>query len=222
MVCVDQLSRYVVLAPVKDKSAKSVAHALITHLICPFFTPSVFLSDNGSEFRNQLLEEIFKQFGIKKSFTVSYYPASNGLVERANRKILDLLRPVVSGLQHTWEDWLAYVAASINNSICESMGQSPHYIIFGVEKRLPYDLLSSSHSRVYDVDDYAKSQLKVFSDIHSNVRERLQETSEALCLQQHKRAAPVSLKVGDFVMLRVPERNSKLSPKFAGPRQSVR
>ncbi len=75
---------------------------------------------------------------------------------------------------------------------------------------------------VYNIDDYAKSQLKVFSDIHSNVRERLQETSEAMCLQQHKRAAPVSLKVGDFVTLRVQERNLKLSPKFVGPRQIVR
>ncbi len=153
MVCVDHLSRYVVLAPVKDKSAKSVAHALITPLICPFFTPRVLLSDNGTEFRNQLLEEICKQFGIKQCFTVSYHPASNGLVERANRKILYVLRPVVSGLQHTWEDWLAYVAASINIRVCESTGQSPHYIIFGVEKRLPYDLLSSSQSRVYNIDD---------------------------------------------------------------------
>ncbi len=40
-------------------------------------------------------------------------------------------------------------------------------------------------------------------------------------LQQHKRAAPVSLRVGDFVRLRVPERNT-LSPKFVGPRQIVR
>ncbi len=48
LVCVDHLSRYVVLAPVKDKSAKSVAHALITHLICPFSKPTVFLSDNGT------------------------------------------------------------------------------------------------------------------------------------------------------------------------------
>ncbi len=93
-----------------------------------------------------------------------------------------ILRPVVSGLHHTWKDWLAYVAKSINSSVCEFTGLSPHYIIFGVKKRLPYDLLSSSHSCVYNVDDYAKSQLKVFTDIHSNVRERLQETSEAMCL----------------------------------------
>ncbi len=184
----------------------------------------LLLSDDETEFWNHLLEEICKQFGIKQCFAVSYHPASNGLVERETRKILDVLRPVVSGLQNTWKDWLTYVAACINSHVCESTGQSPHYtsIIFGVEKRLPYDLLSSSHSRVYNVDDYAKRQLKVFSDIHSNVRERLQETSEAMCLQQHKRAAPVSLKVGDFVILRAPERNSKLSPKFVGPRQVVR
>ncbi len=78
-------------------------------------------------------------------------------------KFLDVMRPVVIVLQHIWEDWLAHVAASINSRACESTGQSPHYIIFGDEKRLPYDLLSSSHSRVYNANDYVKSQLKVFS-----------------------------------------------------------
>ncbi len=41
-------------------------------------------------------------------------------------------------------------------------------------------------------------------------------------MQQQKCAAPVSLKVGDFFMLRVPEKPSKLSLKFVGPRQTVR
>ncbi len=106
LVCVDHLSRYVVLAPLKDKTAKSVAHALITHLFCPYSAPRVLLSDNGVEFRNALLEEISQQFGIKQCFTVTYHPASNGLVERANRKVLEILRPVVGELLETWEDWL--------------------------------------------------------------------------------------------------------------------
>ncbi len=218
LVCVDHLSRYVVLAPIKDKSANSVAHALITRLFCPYSTPRVLLSDNGAEFRNQLLSEICTQFGIKQSFTVSYHPASNGLVERANRKILDVLRPVVCGLLHTWEDWLPHVAASINSSVCESTGQSPHFILFGVEQRLPYDLLSTFSTPVYNVDDYVKCQLKVFSDIHKTVKRKLQDTKTAMCEQQHRRASPVTLQVGDSVMVRVPERGSKLSPKFEGPR----
>ncbi len=96
LVCVDHLARYVVFASVKYKSAKSIVHTLITHIICPYSTCRVLLSDNRTEFRSQLLAEIYKQFCITQSFTVIYHPAINGLVERANRKILDVLRPVIS------------------------------------------------------------------------------------------------------------------------------
>ncbi len=123
---------------------------------------------------------------------------------------------------HSWEDWLPHVAASINSSICESTGQSPHFIVFGVEKRLPYDLLGSSQPSVYDFEDYAKIQLKVFADVHTQVRSRLIQTSTARSSKQHKRASPVNFKVGDSVIIQTPERHSKLEPKFEGPYQIIR
>ena len=218
LVCVDHFSRYVVLAPLKDKTASAIAHALICKLFNVYQTPRVLLSDNGAEFRNALLHEICSQYNIAQTFITTYHPASNGLVERANRKILDVLRPVVGGLLESWEDWLSHVAVSINSSLCESVGQSPHYIIFGEEIRFPYDVLNSPQPPVYNVEDYGKCQLKVFSDIHREVRKRLQESKTAMSLQQHKRSSPVELQTGDTVMVKVPERRSKLSPKFVGPR----
>ena len=82
---IDHFSRYVILAPLTNKTAEAVAHALIAHLFCPYSVPRVLLSDNGAEFRNAILVEICKQFQIKQTFTVAYHPASNGLVERANK-----------------------------------------------------------------------------------------------------------------------------------------
>ncbi len=38
-----------------------------------------------------------------------------------------------------------------------------------------------------------------------------------MCEQQHRRAFPVTLQVGDSVMVRVLERGSELSAKFVGP-----
>ncbi len=35
LVCVDHFSRFVDLAPLRDKSVATVAHALVSHLICP-------------------------------------------------------------------------------------------------------------------------------------------------------------------------------------------
>ncbi len=42
-----------------------------------------------------------------------------------------------------------------------------------------------------------------------------------MCATHHKRTTPVTLQVGDFVMVQVPERESKLSPKFLGPRSVI-
>ncbi len=36
LVCVDHFSRFTVLAPLPNKSATTLAHALVSHLICPF------------------------------------------------------------------------------------------------------------------------------------------------------------------------------------------
>ncbi len=63
LVC-DHFTRFVVLVPLKEKTAIVVAHALVTQLICPFSTPRVILNDNGAEFRNAVMSEICSQFGI--------------------------------------------------------------------------------------------------------------------------------------------------------------
>ncbi len=47
-VCIDHFCRFVVLAPLRNKSAVTVAHAIVSHLICPYTTPRVLFSDNGT------------------------------------------------------------------------------------------------------------------------------------------------------------------------------
>lgn len=100
-MCVHVLSRYVVLVPVRNKFAKSIAQALGKYLFCPFSTSRVLLIENGTAFSNIILDEICKQFIMKHNCTVGYHPASNGLVERGNRKILEILNLVVTCLLDT-------------------------------------------------------------------------------------------------------------------------
>ncbi len=78
LVCVDHFSRFTVLAPLSNKSATTVAHATASHLICPCTTPRVLLSDNGTEFKNQVLQEICTRFNIQQTFITSHHSASNG------------------------------------------------------------------------------------------------------------------------------------------------
>ncbi len=61
LVCVDHFTRFVVLAPLPNKSGVTVAHAIVSHLICHYTIPRVLLSDNGKEFKNQVLVDICTQ-----------------------------------------------------------------------------------------------------------------------------------------------------------------
>ncbi len=215
LVCVDRFSRFVVLAPLPNKSATAVAHALVSSLLCSYTTP-VLLCDNGTKFKNDVLYHICQQYHIKQTFITAHHPASNGLAERTNRKVLEILRHVAGQLHESWEDWLPHVAASINGSIISSMGKTPHYIVFGLEKRFPYDLLVSPHKPVYS-EDYSQSQLKELRIIHDEVRKSLQASCAEMLAHQHSKATAITIAVDDTVFKAAPERQVRLTPKFSGP-----
>ncbi len=132
-----------------------------------------------------------------------------------------MLRPIVGRLVGTWEDWVSHVAACIISSICESTGKTPYSIVYGREKRLPYDLLEQPQKPLYNIEDYSKRQLKVFSDIRKDVKRRLLASKTEMATHQHRRSSPVNRRVGESVMVRVPDRQSKLAPNFVGPRLVV-
>ncbi len=186
-------------------------------LICPYTAPRVLLSDNGTEFKNQVLQEMCTRFNIQQTFITSHHPASNGLVECTNRKIFEILHHLAGHLQETWEDWLSHVAASINGSVNSSTGKMPHYILYGFEKRLPYDVLVPFPVPLYSLDDYSKLQLHCFQTIHNSVQGKLKASQEEMLGKQHSQATLVHLDVGDSVMKRAPDCSSKLTPKFLGP-----
>ena len=65
----------------------------------PSFTlvgpPHGLHSDQGRNFESYILLELCKAFGITKSHTTPYHPMGDGLVERMNRFLLNLLRALV-------------------------------------------------------------------------------------------------------------------------------
>ncbi len=75
LVCNDHFSQFVILAPLPTKSAPVVAHAIVSHLICPFTAPHVLLSDNRIEFKNAVLASVCEQYNIKQTIT-AHHPTS--------------------------------------------------------------------------------------------------------------------------------------------------
>ena len=220
LVAIDYLSRYCILQPIPNKKAETVASAIFEQIICNFTTPHTIISDNGTEFNNEILNELCRLFNIKKINVQIYKPQANGVVERLNRKVITCLRSLINPHSITWDTWIPYVKCALNSQINSATGETPHYIIFGEDKTLPYELLNSNPRPVYNEDDYIKNRVNQFQVIYQRVKNHMSKYSEQMREQQHKTAQQIKLKEGDIVMakLHVPVANSnKLSPKYTGP-----
>ncbi len=121
LFAIDHLSRFCTLAPLKDKQATSVSRAMIDEVFCKFNTPKTHLSDIGTEFNNQVLEAICKEYGVTKTNIMAYHPASNGLVERHSSKIIQHLRTLVGDVSTSWQEWMPQVMASLNSSLTKPL-----------------------------------------------------------------------------------------------------
>jgi transposase InsO family protein len=63
-------------------------------------------SDNGSEFKNTKIDELYDKFGIRHQFLAKYTLQSNGLVERKNRTLIDMARSMLSEYNVSQSFWV--------------------------------------------------------------------------------------------------------------------
>ena len=131
MVVMDHFSRYATVVAIPDKSAVTVARALIERVILIHGPPKYLLSDQGGEFDNQLLIEIAEKFDFRKIFTTPYRPQSDGLVERFNRTLLRLLRCFVDESHANWDDVLPYVLFAYNTAVSSTTKETPFTLVYG-------------------------------------------------------------------------------------------
>ncbi len=216
-VAIDHFSHFCILVPLKDKHATTVARALVDEVFCKFNTSKVLLSDNGTEFNNQVLEAICKEYDIQKTNMVAYHAASNGMVERSNRKIIQNLRTLVGDVSSTWHEWMSQVMASLNSSLHTTTGDTPHFVAFGVDKNLPYNILIQKEDPVYNFDDTVKLRTRDFQRIYKHVHSNITDSKISMNEQQRKGAREKLIVVGDIVYMKVHEPKNKLAPRFEGP-----
>ena len=81
---IDHFSNWEIAVPTTNKKQYTAAAVLVNEVICRYGCPRVLLSDNGMEFNNAMITEVFAMLQIKKIYSLAYHPESNGKVERFN------------------------------------------------------------------------------------------------------------------------------------------
>lgn len=173
--------------------------------------PDILHSDQGRNFESTLLRNTLEVFGVTKSHTTAYHPQGDGMVERFNRSLLQLLRAYVDK-EEDWERYLPLVLYAYRTATHASTGVSPFMLNFG---RQPKQFLDFSHTPLYDPGTY-QAQLKTkLAELHDFVESNMVQAAHNQKAYYDQHSKQITLKTGDPVWLSVPTRG-KLQPKWEG------
>jgi hypothetical protein len=194
--------------PLKNKSAVTVAIALVEHVFLPFGSVQQMITDQGREFCNELLEAVTKLLGIQKLRTTAYRPSANGRVERVHRTINQLLCKVISEDQKDWQDKLPMITAAYNAAQHEATGYSPYYLMYGREYRTPLDLTlqTPSPSDGPTEIDYICNLRERMQETFGIVNERLKAGTQRMKKRYDAKVRSIQLEPGDIVLYFSPQR----------------
>lgn len=168
MMC--DLSKYLIICAIPNKSAKTVAQAIFENLYLIYGPFKELLSDCGTEYLNEILKEVLSLLNIKQIHSTPYHHQTVGTVERNHRVLNEYLR---SFIQNTNEDYLKYYTFCYNIAPHTSFNTlySPFEVIFGKNCNLPLNLTKST----YNVDNYAKEIKYRMQKINNTVEELLSQ-----------------------------------------------
>ena len=168
LVLMDHFTKWCEAFPSKDQKASTVARILVSSVFSRFGPPTVLHSDQGRNFDSTLMHEIYQLMGIKKTRTTAYHPQCDGLVERQNRTLQNILASFVSEHSADWDEWLAQAVFAYNTSVHESTGISPYEMVFGRPARMPIEVeLGVPLRKPTSQSDYSQSVRKALSLISS-------------------------------------------------------
>lgn len=108
LTIIDHSTHYPDAFALKEIDAKSVANALI-ELFSRVGLPKIILTDQGSNFKSQLLKELYEMVNIQGITTSPYTPQSNGCVERFNGTLKSVLKKLCTENTNEWDELLPFV-----------------------------------------------------------------------------------------------------------------
>ena len=93
---IDHATRYSQACFIKNKQSSTIVKSILQFWISIFGSPRKFLSDNGGEFVNQEFNELAEKFNISVLTTAAESPWSNGLCEKHNGIIADMIQKTMN------------------------------------------------------------------------------------------------------------------------------
>ncbi|PFX16681.1 Ubiquitin-protein ligase E3B [Stylophora pistillata] len=168
----------------------------------------------------EAVTEVLNILGLDKTRTTPLRPQSDGMVERFNQTLKNMLSMFVKDNVSDWECHLPLLMMAYCSSVHETTGCSPSELMFGWEIRLPVDLMFGAPESEKDLKDtsaYAHSLQDKIPKVHSYAREHLAIESNQQKRKYNRQLNQKTYDQGASVWFYNPKKKKGVSPCFQLP-----
>jgi hypothetical protein len=226
LVIIDHFTRYVELYAIKDTSAQSVIQPLIDHS-GRYGVPRFIQSDKGTQFVNEVIDEMTKVLDTEHVTTLPYSKEENAIVERSNKEVMRHLRAFVFdiGTHKGWSTKLPLVSRIMNSSVHSATGVTPASLLYGnaidLDRGifLPLEAVDQEETKLSDwTADMLQTQARLI-----RIAEQRQIMKDITHMEQNDVEEVTSFEPNSFVLVTYPDGAmgprppSKLHTNLKGP-----
>ena len=225
VVAIDYLTKWPEAKAIRDKRAETVASFIVDDIICRHGVPSELVTDQGTEFNNQLLTHIAEKTHMKHIMTTPYHPQANGQVERMNQTLAGIIRKLTNDYGNMWDEHVATALFAYRTTRQSTTKFTPFYLLHGYEAVTP---LNKRLAKIGDQKDLSKrfGQLVEILSKRVQARENIKERQIIQKKYYDQGLIGPTYIVGDLVWVdkktlsRIPR--NKMDPKLEGPFEIIR
>ena len=203
LTAICMLTGFTFCIPLKNKTAEEVVKAYLNHICCVFGPSKKILTDNGTEFKNKMWEEMYKLLRTQHSVTPIYSPQCNGRIEGFHRFLKATVgKQIQKGLE--WDDLVWKATFAYNFFPTESSGISPFFLMFGREAAAKHMLLAEESTK-YVGDNEGILNLKLMQQLYHVVAYNLAKSRTARDgnrILKRKNFKPKHLKRNGLILVR--------------------
>ena len=236
LVLKDEATHFTELVPCDEPTAEVAASAMLDWH-SRFGSPQIWISDQGTHFKNQVMAELNRRLKTRQEFTVAYCPWTNGTVERVNRDIVQVAKALLLEYKINRKDWpylVPVIQASINHSPVRSLAnRAPVELFTGLDCQSPLNVIvTPGNKTAIATGDITKPSIDAALATLRSSLEAMHKEAQAEKQRQTQRnkahattAKPASFSIGDFVLRsRVDDKRAgnKLLVTWVGPYRVVR
>ena len=200
LTIIDHLTRWPEAFPILDKSADTIVTTFINKYLPVHMCPRYILPENGTEFKNNLMDQVLKQFGIERIFSAPYHPQSNGKLEVFHKYLKPMLKKLWKDPSN-WDKYIDQVLASYRVTPNLATAGMPFYLVNGRDPNLPLHQLLEPLQQFLGYPDSGMLNLEPHR-LALAIAKKTFDKNHFKTAQKTMDRTPPSFKIGDWLFFK--------------------